>query len=118
MKSKLEELQNNPARDGPAHEELKIVEKLVELYYGEEIMWRQRSRIEWLVAGDKNTKYFHQRASMRRRKNLIKCLTRLDGSVTSNQTEMENLAWEFYENIFSSEGYTTWNKSWIMCQLR
>lgn len=58
MKCKLELLQNKPARDGPLHEELKIVEKLLELYYMEEIRWRQRSRIEWLATGNKKLNIF------------------------------------------------------------
>ena len=39
----------------PLHAELKINEKLVELYHWEELMWCQRSRLEWLASGDKNT---------------------------------------------------------------
>ncbi|XP_042969025.1 uncharacterized protein LOC122301700 [Carya illinoinensis] len=38
----------------------------------EEIMWRQRSKSLWLKEGDANTKFFHNKASQRRKKNWIK----------------------------------------------
>mgnify|MGYP007071363666 FL=1 len=44
-KCQLEQLRSDPARTGPTHIELKINEKLVELYHREELMWRQRSRL-------------------------------------------------------------------------
>jgi hypothetical protein len=35
------------------------------------LKWRQWAKEEWLVHGDKNSKYFHASASQRRRANMI-----------------------------------------------
>ncbi|XP_058783870.1 uncharacterized protein LOC131658613 [Vicia villosa] len=44
------------------------------LLFLEETMWRQRSRAVWLKGVDRNTKFFHYKASQRRQTNRIKKL--------------------------------------------
>ena len=73
LKQELDRL-HDPLRTAPTDAEQKINEKLIEMYHREEIMWRQRAKIRWLSAGDRNTRFFHMRASMRRKKNMIKAL--------------------------------------------
>lgn len=79
LKKELERLRSDVERTGPSHLEMKINDRLIELYLREELMWRQHSRIEWLAAGDRNCHFFHMRASLRRRKNFIKALQRPNG---------------------------------------
>jgi hypothetical protein len=67
-------------------------------------MYRQRSRQEWLKAGDRNTKFFHNRASHRRRKNTVKRLLRSDGSICNTDEGMRDMALHFYQELYSSEG--------------
>lgn len=103
LNGELARLCSLPARVGPSHEELKIVEKLTELYHCEEIMWKQRSRIQWLAAGDKNTKYFHQRASKRKKKKKIQSLSRVDGTTSTKRGEMGEMTREFYAHLYTTE---------------
>ncbi|TYH01231.1 hypothetical protein ES288_A09G041400v1 [Gossypium darwinii] len=50
------------------------------LYAREESYWAQRSRSKWLKEGDRNTRYFHAKATGRLKKNLIEKLRDMDGN--------------------------------------
>ena len=67
-------------------------------------MWMQRSRLEWLSAGDRNTRFFHLRASERRKRNMIKALATSLGVMTKNQGELKAMVTEFYKNLYTTEG--------------
>ena len=45
--------------------------QLDERYALEEILWRQKSRIQWLKEGEKNTAFFHRTMVQRRYNNKI-----------------------------------------------
>lgn len=81
----------------------KIKEQLQEMLRREEIWWRQRSQITWLKEGDKNTKYFHLKASWRARKNKVKKLRRPNGSLVSNEKEMGEVARDFFQNLYMKD---------------
>ena len=41
----------------------KVRDEINCLFLQDELFWRQQSRAIWLPAGDKNKRYFHQRAN-------------------------------------------------------
>ena len=45
---------------------LEVGKKMDDLLRKQEIFWAQRARIPWLKHGDRNTKFFHAKASQRR----------------------------------------------------
>ncbi|KAK9995716.1 hypothetical protein SO802_020402 [Lithocarpus litseifolius] len=79
-----------------------VTEEINELLHHEEIYWRQRSRSLWLKAGDKNTNFFHQRASQRRKKNNIMGLYDEEGVWHIDEDKIACIAEEYYKQLFTS----------------
>lgn len=60
-------------------DEIKIMEhKLNGLLLKEEIFWKQISRVSWVKEGDRDTRFFHQRAKRRNKINTIKGMSMID----------------------------------------
>ncbi|KAM0872367.1 hypothetical protein ACQ4PT_038765 [Festuca glaucescens] len=90
MERKLHHLRLATSNEGV--DEIRKIEKdLCELFDREEVMARQRSRVEWLRAGDHNTAFFHARATARKRANKIKVLQRQDGSKCDDASELKSI---------------------------
>ncbi|KAK8670879.1 hypothetical protein V6N13_037492 [Hibiscus sabdariffa] len=51
--------------------EQKLLDELESLLDYEEQLWKQKSRMDWINSGDRNTKYFHSKAIARRRHKTI-----------------------------------------------
>ena len=65
-------------------------------------MWRQRSRINWLQSGDRNTRFFHEKASARYKKNLIEGLLDAEGRWQEDEGKIEDIVVDYYNNLFTS----------------
>lgn len=81
----------------------RLSDKLHELLYREEMLWLQRSRINWLKEGDRNTRFFHSRVVWRAKKNRISKLRDADGNVKTSIPVLENMATEYFKNLFSAD---------------
>ena len=73
-----------------------------DLLHQEEVFWRQRSRAVLLPAGDKNTKFFHNRASQIRQKNQIEGLMDETGVWRTGEQQIGRIAEEYFQKIFST----------------
>lgn len=81
----------------------KVTDKMNELLYREELMWLQRSRIDWLKAGDRNTKIFHAKSVWRARKNRVKKLEDAQGVVHTGIKEMGKAVTDYFEELFTAD---------------
>ncbi|XP_073359844.1 uncharacterized protein [Aegilops tauschii subsp. strangulata] len=99
-RTRLEELHNMNADRSELRKESGHMD---ELLYKEEMMWLQRSRMEWLKHGDRNTKFFHRKARWRGCKNRIKGLRDDLGILHSEQDVMSGMAMSNFQNLFEAD---------------
>ncbi|KAL5781698.1 hypothetical protein ACOSP7_006727 [Xanthoceras sorbifolium] len=82
---------------------IKSVEKKINLILQDfEVFWRQRSRAFWLRAGDKNSKFFHAKASQRRRRNHINGLIDERGFWQPDVEDIQQIISDYFGKLFSS----------------
>lgn len=74
-----------------------------ELLYREEMLWLQRSRVNWLKDEDRNTKFFHSRAVWRAKKNKISKLRDANETVHSSTMKLESMATEYFQDVYTAD---------------
>ncbi|KAK5839725.1 hypothetical protein PVK06_008557 [Gossypium arboreum] len=74
------------------------------LYAREESYWAQRSRSKWLREGDRNTRYFHSKATGRLKKNIIEKLKDAEGKWVTNSMDVNKVAKDYFVRLFRSNG--------------
>ncbi|KAK9989340.1 hypothetical protein SO802_029579 [Lithocarpus litseifolius] len=81
---------------------IQLRREINELLDMEKIWWAQRSRVQWLSEGDRNTKYFHHRDSERRRKNTITGLWNENGTWCDDRASIASTAISYFKDIYTT----------------
>ena len=104
LKEKTKELEGLTALNNAANNEVikKVKADINSLLFQDELFWRQRSRAIWLPAEDRNTKFFHQRASQRRRKNHIAGFLDNNGLWSTSEEATAREVENYFMDLFTS----------------
>uniref|UniRef100_A0A2N9FN80 Protein kinase domain-containing protein n=1 Tax=Fagus sylvatica TaxID=28930 RepID=A0A2N9FN80_FAGSY len=103
VEKRLKQAETVSMQGGEHHPVVLLKRELHSLLAKEERLWRQRSRAEWLKAGDRNTRYFHCRATQRQRRNHVYRLKSPTGLWTTNSAQVPALFIDYYNSLFQTE---------------
>lgn len=98
----LDELLSAASPDLPRIEA--VTKTLNDAYREEEAFWRQRSRIQWLKNGDRNTGFFHAATRQRRMQNSFSVLEDENGVAVFEEKQIATVIADFYKGLFTSNG--------------
>jgi hypothetical protein len=80
-------------------QEAKVNQQLEARKREEEILWKHKSRIQWLKEGERNTKFFHRTVLQRRHSNRITHLTSTNGEPIHSHEDMETTLIDYYKDL-------------------
>ncbi|XP_038970577.1 uncharacterized protein LOC120104120 [Phoenix dactylifera] len=69
----------------------------------QEILWRQKSRVQWIVEGDRNTRFFHQATLIRRHQNRIRVIRGEDGQLSEDPDMIPRILESFFRARWTEE---------------
>ncbi|XP_074314576.1 uncharacterized protein LOC141649796 [Silene latifolia] len=81
--------------------EFKLRKQLDEVHREEELLWFQKSRMEAICDGDRNTRHFHLSTIIRHKHNRIEALKDDLGNWVWNEGDVKRLVMDYFESIFS-----------------
>ncbi|KAK6140636.1 hypothetical protein DH2020_025620 [Rehmannia glutinosa] len=67
-----------------------------------DLKWKQRAKHHWYKEGDRNTKFFHNSASIRRESNHIDGLKDASGSLQTSPEGIECIILDYFGSLFTS----------------
>ncbi|XP_074266599.1 uncharacterized protein LOC141589876 [Silene latifolia] len=83
--------------------EAKLRRELDEILAKEELLWYQKSRMEFIKDGDRNTTYFHVSTLVRRWRNRITSLKDANGEWTDDSLVVKGIVVNYFKNLYTDE---------------
>ena len=84
---------------------LQLKNEINSLMEKEERMWRQRSRALYLKEGDRNTRFFHCRATKRKRRNSISGIKNHEDEWCTQLDQISAIFTEYYQQLVDTQFY-------------
>ncbi|XP_038972101.1 uncharacterized protein LOC103699848 [Phoenix dactylifera] len=69
-----------------------------------EIFWRQKSRVQWVSEGDRNTRFFHRTTVIRRQRSMIHSLRDESGHRVEGEPAVRQVLLEFFRARWTEDG--------------
>jgi len=102
--ARLEGIEKRLSAGGPRHLlnlETKLRKDLTVILNQIETFWFQKSRMEAICDGDRNTRYFHINTIIRRHFNRIETLKHNDGHWVTEADEVKRLVIDYFASLFT-----------------
>ncbi|XP_042484054.1 uncharacterized protein LOC122064425 [Macadamia integrifolia] len=64
-----------------------------------EKLWVEKAKIRWMEQGDRNSRFFHLSAKMRRIRNTIRYLKKQDGTIVEGREQLGDYIVQFYKDF-------------------
>ena len=85
-----------------------------EIVQQEKELWLVKSRYNWLIQGDRNTRFFHTSTLIRKRRNNIVYLKNNQGNWVHDENEIVALIRNGFINLFSTRAVSALRNAWSL----
>lgn len=92
-----------------------LVGRLNYLLEQEELFWRQRAKENRVRLRDRNTKYFHQKANRRQKRNWLHGLMDEDEVWHEDREGMKNVVVSYFSSLFTSNDVANFEE--VLCNI-
>jgi hypothetical protein len=103
LQEKLNSVMEGPLSDEATSQQQRIQLSIEQILEQEELKWVQRSRANWMKSGDRNTHFFHNFATGRKKRNLIKKLSDANNNMVEGWDYLADHINDYFRILFSVE---------------